>query len=125
MVGNVRARDFYSDTDKYFKQALENLNDLSFVGITEQFQQSAFILCQTFGWQKWYYMPQNVNKSRDEIKIIKSNFKQQIAGLNELDQELYNRGLELFNKQSANAKIPVAKKYKAITLGYLKQFLKA
>ncbi len=124
MVGNVKSRDFNSNTDKYFKQACENLDKLSFVGITEQFQDSAFLLCQTFGWKKWYYMPQNVSKNKKQIHLLKTNFSSRIAQLNQLDQELYDRGLEIFNNQKRKTKIPLLKKYEAISLGFLKHILK-
>jgi hypothetical protein len=124
MLGDVKNSEFNANQNMYFNQALEHLKALNFVGITEHFRDSTFLLCKIFGWNKWYYMPQNVSNNSQLVMKLKSNFKNRIAELNELDQELYNKGLELYESQKQIHKIPFTKKYKSITLGYIKQLVR-
>lgn len=123
LAGEVRQRDVFAQPEKHLKLAGENLQKLNFVGIAENFTESAFMLCQQLGWKKWYFVPHNVHDNHAEKKLILDNFGTELQRINELDSELYRQALELFEKQKKSIHVPKIKRFKAISLSRLKKLM--
>jgi hypothetical protein len=74
-------------------------NDITCFGITEQFDRSLFLLHYKLGWARWpVYKKLNVKNRQKLITFMDDNI-QKIRVLNEIDIEVYNKALDLFNEQ--------------------------
>ncbi|MGB0177898.1 MAG: sulfotransferase family 2 domain-containing protein, partial [Owenweeksia sp.] len=58
LAGTPGRKFFKNDEEHHVKLALQRLESLDFVGITENFEQSVYMLGQSLGWKKWYYLHQ-------------------------------------------------------------------
>ena len=72
----------------------------SFIGITEQFNQSVLLLQKLMGWDNCLYLRRNTNAASQNAKnTIPSELKQQIAEKNWLDVQLYAYAKEKLAQQ--------------------------
>jgi hypothetical protein len=67
------------------KQNLEK--DFAFVGVTDLFDESLFLLCETYFWQLPFYF--HLNRSSGNKSSVSEETKQKIAQFNHLDIRLY------------------------------------
>lgn len=82
------------------EKALENIqNHFSFVGFTEEFDESLILLQEKYGWSLPYYKVQNRTRERQSLEALDDRTKKAIADHNQLDQELYTILKERFDKQ--------------------------
>ncbi|MGM0876127.1 MAG: sulfotransferase family 2 domain-containing protein [Bacillota bacterium] len=71
------------------QKAIENLKDFHFVGITEMFDESVFLMKKKFGWNNVNYEKLNVTKNRPKSKQIPNHVIEKVMEKNHLDIELY------------------------------------
>jgi hypothetical protein len=81
--------------------AKRNLDRHDVVGLTEEFDRSLLLLAHTFGWQRPYYVKQNVSRRRGRRGELDDETRAAILTSNSLDVELYRYGRELFEQQLA------------------------
>ena len=62
-------------------------NDFTFVGVTDLFDESLFLLCEDYSWNLPPYF--HVNRSSGNKSVISEETKQKIAEINYLDIQLY------------------------------------
>ncbi|WP_332694852.1 sulfotransferase family 2 domain-containing protein [Halalkalibacter lacteus] len=85
------------------EQAKENIEKyFSFVGITEMFNESLFLLQKRFSWNNITYTKQNVTKNRPPIDQLPVNILHLIKENNEFDLELYHYAKQLLIEQINN-----------------------
>ena len=73
--------------------------DITCFGFTEQFDKSLVLLHYKLGWKKWpVYKKLNV-KNRQKLITFSEDHIKKIRELNEIDIEVYNKALDLFNEQ--------------------------
>jgi len=81
------------------EQAQRHLQQLSFFGLTERYQESLLLLAYTFGWppvmmceltSKWW------PEQRRYPRNLTTDVLEQIYNLNRVDLEMYSRAQELF-----------------------------
>ena len=79
--------------------ALKNLESIDFIGISEQFDKSLALCNLTFDWDLKAIPKKNVGSYKEEqftpeqIEKIKASC--------EIDNIIYNRGVEFFNERCA------------------------
>ncbi len=82
-----------------FEQARDRLDQFSFFGITERFQDSLFLMAYTFGWPPMFEY-ETVNDSpsggRPYQEQMPADLLEEIRNLNRTDLELYRHGQQLF-----------------------------
>ncbi|MFD0977938.1 sulfotransferase family 2 domain-containing protein [Salinimicrobium gaetbulicola] len=82
------------------EKALENIqNHFSFVGFTEEFDESLILLQEKYGWSLPYYKVQNRTRKRQSLEALDDKTKMAIADHNHLDQQLYTIFKERFDQQ--------------------------
>lgn len=82
--------------------AKQNLKSFAFCGITSRFEESVELLENTFNWKfKEQSLTKNVNK-KYSIDEVPSELIEKIKAVNQLDQKLYEFGLELFEQKLAD-----------------------
>lgn len=90
--------DRHYDDPMFLDVALENLEKIRFIGITEKFNQSIDLMLHIFGWNMDSKIEnQNVAPSSQELDISDSD-KERIMKCFELDVKLYQKGLEIFSE---------------------------
>lgn len=103
-LGSRHARPFtpdskeakYSDAE-LLALAKAHLEECVFVGITEQFQASLFLLTYTFGWSPvTHYQNRRVNSQSLSSKTIDPETAEAILSVNQLDLQLYEYGQQIF-----------------------------
>lgn len=99
--------DGKSDGREMLEKAKEHLvASFSVVGICERFEESLVLIAQTFGWEIPFYENRKVAKTRpkvlsEEIDLIREH--------NQLDLELYEFGMNLFQEKLAENQAEVEK----------------
>jgi hypothetical protein len=88
-------------TDEMLNTAVSNLNAMTLVGLTEQFDTTLLLLQHTFGWQNIYYTRQNVAANRAKAAPIDQETLATIIHYNQQDWRLYHAAQERFNEQIA------------------------
>lgn len=79
------------------ESAKQALADFAFVGLTERFQESLFLLAYTFGWLPWIeYRSLNVGAERPRSEALPRHLLDRLVELNRIDLELYDHGRRLF-----------------------------
>lgn len=74
--------------EKLLETAKKNIEkDFAFVGITDLFDESLFLLCEAYSWQLPFYF--HINRSSGNKSSVSEKTKQKIAQLNNLDIQLY------------------------------------
>ncbi|MDQ0417796.1 hypothetical protein J2Z48_001969 [Croceifilum oryzae] len=87
---NHQTRFLSGQNDPDLTLAMNNLNDhFAFVGITEMYPQSVFLLNQLQGWKQTHYSKENVTKKRPKRPDISEQLTNHIRSMNELDYHLY------------------------------------
>ncbi|WP_100404817.1 sulfotransferase family 2 domain-containing protein [Bacillus solitudinis] len=97
------------DLEKAKKILLEHF---SVVGITEMFDESVFLMKETFGWKDIFYKKFNVSNSRLSKKEIPFEVLQQIAKNNSFDLQLYSFGKKLVEEKLDSLDIKAQKRLK-------------
>ena len=69
----------------------------TFVGLTERFDETLVLLGEAFGWSRLAYVRVNVAPIR-ERQVLPSETTAMIRGQNVLDQELYDRTADAFQR---------------------------
>ncbi|WP_185151571.1 sulfotransferase family 2 domain-containing protein [Peribacillus simplex] len=72
------------------------LRDFSFVGLTERFEESLYLMKKEYQWPTFSYKNRNITKTRLDKSEIPEKITSYIAERNELDIELYRFAGELF-----------------------------
>ena len=92
------AKDFFINRtpigqcdDALLKKAKENIEaHFSFIGLTEQFDQSVLLLQKIMNWDSCFYLRRNTNAASQKSKSsISQELRAQIAERNSLDIQLY------------------------------------
>jgi len=95
--------EFISPTipdNKLLELAKKRLSKFAFVGITERFEESLFLLCYTFGWKPVRYIPKlNVSLNKKTKDNISLTTLEAIKDCTKLDSQLYQFALELFESR--------------------------
>jgi hypothetical protein len=87
--------------EKALKQAKENLEACSFIGLTDRFSESIALSERTFGWR--FSQAYHVLKSPQKFNLsLSEEFWRAIKNNNEYDMELYEFAVELFEKRLKN-----------------------
>ena len=82
--------------------AKKRLEKFKFVGLTEYFKESIWLLCYTFGWKPTSKFPQvNLSKSRLKKENISSELTEKILENTKLDRDLYEFGKKIFENRYA------------------------
>jgi len=98
--------------DKSLEIAKQRLSEFAFVGLTERFEDSLYLLCYTFGWRpiqnvlKQNVAPDRMHRddlSKETIDAIKKCTKQ--------DTELYNYAQQLFEDRFSQMVKELKEKY--------------
>jgi len=85
---------------EYLDIAKNNLSKVNFIGISEYFADSLDLLCYDCSWPPVQEIPHaNASSKRPLLKDIESGIFEQIKEMSYLDIELYEYGLELFNRK--------------------------
>ncbi|NJO80807.1 MAG: hypothetical protein HC827_21430 [Cyanobacteria bacterium RM1_2_2] len=103
-LGSRHARPFVPDSKetKYSDEELlalakAHLQEFAFVGLTEQFQASLFLMAYTFGWSPvTHYQNRRVNSQNLSSKTIDPETVEAILSVNQLDMQLYDDGQQIF-----------------------------
>jgi hypothetical protein len=97
---NVQTQYISGDPCPDLQKAKEHLDAyFSVVGITERFDESLFLMKRQFGWQKAEYTNRNVTLYRPAKEQLSPELIEFVKGHNELDMELYEHAVDLFNKK--------------------------
>jgi len=79
------------------EQAKQRLDNLAFVGLTERFQDSLFLMAYTFGWLPiTEYRSLNTQEPRPQQDKLPPDLLEKINNLNDLSQQLYAYGRDMF-----------------------------
>jgi hypothetical protein len=82
--------------------ARARLEEFAFVGLTERFQESLFLLCYTFGWRPMVDLPRlRVSADRPRREQLSAGALERIRDLNALDLELFAAAERLFEARYA------------------------
>ncbi len=99
-------RDFSrypADASALLAAAKDNLAAFDFVGICEEFERSARLLCGDLGWRLPTTIPhENRSLSEDQLGAIEPQTMEMLRDCNRLDLELYAYGVKLFQAGEAS-----------------------
>lgn len=91
---NLQVRMFSAPNDKHtevsLEKAIENMKASTFVGLTEDFDNSILLLEKKMGWKFTANQKRNVNQKKKE-KVINLGLLDRIIASNELDMEFYHQ----------------------------------
>lgn len=101
----VKDIPFGGVTEEHLKMALDNLtNHYEVIGLAERFDESILLFAKAFNWSMPWYTNQNVNEqARVKFSELTPATIEKLKYYNRFDQVLYEKGLELFQKQVAAA----------------------
>ncbi len=86
-------------TEEHYNKAIQNIeNHFLFVGLTENFNASLYLLSKLMGWKSPYYWTQNKGKNKKQ-ELINVDDKQKAVELNKWDYKLYDYCEQKLNKQ--------------------------
>ncbi len=83
------------------EKAKENLRGFNFIGLTEDFDTSLYMLGKQLGWKAFYYQNSNEGMARKKTAQPDSAIMKEVLELNRFDVELYEFAKELYEKQKA------------------------
>jgi hypothetical protein len=87
-------------TEELLEAAKRNLREnISVVGLTEEFDTTLLLLRKAFGWQRLFYARQNVSVNRPPKRALSQATLHAITDTNTLDLKLYQYAQELFKEQ--------------------------
>lgn len=112
-IGNNNSLEKFAQLDRFsnmqtrfitgdkpdLKQAINNLENFAFFGITEMFKESLFLMKQTLGWEDIHYLKGNVNEKKPKKETISKKTIKQIEKANSLDIQLYQWAKENFENR--------------------------
>jgi len=82
--------------------ALERLEQMAFVGLTERYPESLLLMAHTFGWPAPSFMPRlNVSQPLDEAGPMPDDLRARLEELTQIDRRLYDWARELFEARWA------------------------
>lgn len=84
---------------EHFESAKENLQSLSFFGITEQFDESMKLFCQTLSIAPELISIRKINVADNQIEPVPQTLLDELAEMNRLDIELYEYARRLFSER--------------------------
>ncbi|MEM9449992.1 MAG: sulfotransferase family 2 domain-containing protein [Cyanobacteria bacterium P01_E01_bin.6] len=91
----------FSD-DELLTMAKKNVDDILFVGLTERFQDSVFLMAYIFGWYPIAnYQSLRVASARSRREDIPQETLDAVASVNQLDIALYEYGRDRFQRDYA------------------------
>jgi hypothetical protein len=93
--GFVEIGPFKADLEGARKKAIENMQKMNLIGITEQYEESLLILSKDLGWKHLRQPHHNVSPERDEFNLLVKEAYDAIAEKNALDMEIYEIGKEM------------------------------
>lgn len=104
---------YYPPKKDHLEIAKENLvKYFEVVGITERFNESIFLMKKALGWKKIVYKSKNITRNRPRIDELSAEILEIIKQKNQLDIELYNFAVQLFEKQVESLDIKTKKEMK-------------
>jgi hypothetical protein len=89
----------YTLSDKNFELAQSALDNLFYLGITEQFEASLALLCYQFGWFPQRQVTDYNIAPREQAEALSGDEYAALAELNALDMKLYEQGVALFQER--------------------------
>jgi hypothetical protein len=97
----VKDIPFGGITEEHLQMALDNLTTrYEVVGLSERFDETILLFAKAFGWSTPWYTNQNVNEqARVKFSELSPTTIEKLKYYNRFDQVLYEKGLELFQKQ--------------------------
>jgi hypothetical protein len=96
LLTNMRQQPWPVEADD-IKYGQSLLSEFAFVGLSERFQESLFLLAYTFGWRPiTEYQTLNIGSNKPEQAQISPDILDQIRQINAADQALYDYGQTLF-----------------------------
>ncbi|HUK18809.1 MAG TPA: Wzt carbohydrate-binding domain-containing protein [Bryobacteraceae bacterium] len=99
---------YAADAQALLSAAKDNLAAFNFIGICEEFERSAHLLCSELGWRAPAEMPfENRTMSGDRFDRIDHATKQILRDSNQLDLELYEYAVEIFHARAAASAPPL------------------
>jgi len=85
--------------EQLLKNAKQRLADFPFVGITEKFEESMYLLYYIFGWKPMPTIPKlNIGSDRLKPEDLPKETFSSILECTKFDNELYEFGLKIFEK---------------------------
>jgi hypothetical protein len=91
-----------ADASSLLAAAKDNLTAFDFIGICEEFERSARLLCGELGWHLPTPIPhENRTSSEDKFGGIDPQTMEMLRDYNRLDLELYAYGVNLFHAREA------------------------
>ncbi len=81
------------------EKAKENLRNFKFIGLTEDFDTSLYIMGKKLGWKAFYYQNSNEGVARKKSAIPAADVMKEVLEINCYDVELYKYAVELYNSQ--------------------------
>jgi hypothetical protein len=91
-----------ADASALLAAAKDNLAAFDFIGICDEFERSARLLCGELGWQLPLPIPHdNRTSSQDKLGGIDPQTMEMLRDYNRLDVELYAYGVNLFQAREA------------------------
>ncbi|WP_165763767.1 sulfotransferase family 2 domain-containing protein [Halalkalibacter urbisdiaboli] len=100
ILGNKFGEELTEDDLEQAKKILTE--HFSVVGITEMFDQSLFLMKETFGWNHIYYKKANVTKRKLTKEQLSPTILQEIAKNNNIDMQLYTFAKALLQDKLSN-----------------------
>jgi hypothetical protein len=104
-----RYYELMPDEDAVLAESIHQLRDFAWVGITDQFEQSIQLLCDTFGWAVPEAMPKenstyenhsnNPHLERVERTVPTENERELILQRNRIDLALFNEARNLLSER--------------------------
>lgn len=91
-------------SDEMLATAVSNLQQMTVVGLTEQFDATLILLQQAFGWQNIYYTRSNIGTNRQAATEIDQDTLATITNYNQQDLHLYHKAQALFKAQTSKQK---------------------
>lgn len=105
-VNNHQTRFLSGQKQPDLEMALKNMQQhFQVVGITEQYNESLFLMKKHFGWKNIYYEKINQTSSRPKAADLPESLIQLIESKNELDLALYNAAKKRLNEQLSELSI--------------------
>ena len=94
-LAGVHGREIITRED--LKVAKTNLRKCYFIGITEDFTRSVALAEKVFGWEFSQIRSDNINHA-NKVSPISNELTEKLNSINQLDHELYQFGLQLFDE---------------------------
>lgn len=104
------------------ERAKQVLEELEFIGLTERFQDSIFLMAYTFGWLP---IVEYKNFHRDQPRPYQDNLPphliERIKSSNSLDENIYHHGKQLFETRFKQMNNELLERYGTREHAYIKQ----